>query len=239
MVNQHSATADLQRITEHLKTVESSPWRWMFYGDSVTHGAAHTDGWRSFPEIFAERLRWEIQLEPGFHSMALDIVINNAYSGWTTAELLEHYNTQIREFHPSFVSIMIGMNDMVRPGIPSIFEENLRKLVELIREDEAIPLLHTCNPIIPMTEAYQMRFDRMENYTEITCRIAADCDVLLVDNYAHWPKLETNPEELKKWLGEPIHPGGRGHLEIARLMLKVLGMDSETSGCLHPAGLLS
>src|SRR4029077_19894017 len=35
------------------------PLTWVFTGDSITHGALHTLGWRSYPEHFAERVRWE------------------------------------------------------------------------------------------------------------------------------------------------------------------------------------
>src|SRR5262245_38050003 len=37
------------------------PVTWVFTGDSITHGALHTRGWRSYPEHFAERVRWELK----------------------------------------------------------------------------------------------------------------------------------------------------------------------------------
>ena len=46
----------------------------MFTGDSITHGALHTMGWRSYPEHFAERVRWEL-------GRMRDIVINTGISG--------------------------------------------------------------------------------------------------------------------------------------------------------------
>ena len=49
------AQQDFEKISTHLKTNASAPWTWLFYGDSITHGAAHTHGFRAFPEIFAER----------------------------------------------------------------------------------------------------------------------------------------------------------------------------------------
>ena len=47
-------TAALNKIAEHIKNRGKQQWTWVFYGDSITHGAAHTHGWRSFMEI------WEI-----------------------------------------------------------------------------------------------------------------------------------------------------------------------------------
>src|SRR5690348_15954016 len=60
----------------------NQPVVWVFTGDSVTHGALHTSGWRSYPELFAERVRWEL------HRFR-DIVINSGVSGDTTGELLK------------------------------------------------------------------------------------------------------------------------------------------------------
>src|SRR6185369_10691115 len=49
---------------------------WVFTGDSITHGALHTLGWRSYPEHFAERVRWELK-------RMRDVVINTGISGDT------------------------------------------------------------------------------------------------------------------------------------------------------------
>ena len=55
------AEKDLEAIKKHIKREgEVSEWTWVFFGDSITHGALHTYGWRSFPEIFEERLRFEM-----------------------------------------------------------------------------------------------------------------------------------------------------------------------------------
>jgi lysophospholipase L1-like esterase len=40
---------------------KNKPITWVFVGDSITHGARHTNGWRSYSEHFAERMRWEMK----------------------------------------------------------------------------------------------------------------------------------------------------------------------------------
>ena len=35
--------------------------RWLAVGDSITHGAVHTNGWRSYPEHFNERVKFELR----------------------------------------------------------------------------------------------------------------------------------------------------------------------------------
>ena len=33
-----------------------APVKWLFTGDSITHGALHTIGWRDYTELFSERV---------------------------------------------------------------------------------------------------------------------------------------------------------------------------------------
>ena len=48
----------MQRIQQFLRSPE--PIKWIFDGDSITHGALHTVGWRDYTEHFTERLRYEM-----------------------------------------------------------------------------------------------------------------------------------------------------------------------------------
>ena len=51
-----------------------APVKWLFYGDSITHGARHTYGFRDYTELFAERVRFEL-------GRRLDVVLNTAVGG--------------------------------------------------------------------------------------------------------------------------------------------------------------
>ena len=55
---------------------DAPPLRWVFTGDSITHGAVHTYGWRDYTELFSERLRYEM-------GRRRDMVIKTGISGWT------------------------------------------------------------------------------------------------------------------------------------------------------------
>ena len=62
----------MQRIHKLLSSPK--PLKWLFYGDSITHGAFHTFGARDYTELFSERIRGEM-------TRAQDIVIKTALSG--------------------------------------------------------------------------------------------------------------------------------------------------------------
>ena len=219
---------DKARISDLLKEKEN-PLIWVFTGDSITHGAKHTHGFRSYPEIFAERIRWEL-------GRVRDVIVNTGISGNTTETILDDFDWRVKQFRPNVVSLMIGTNDCAK-GRVSIesFEKNLFLLVKNFRDANAIPVLHTPNIII--TEKDPSRSELSE-YVSVTRKVAAAEKVILVDNYRYWQEtLESNAGEkvYKDWLNDPLHPDGDGHSEIARLMFRELSIfDPAASTCGGP-----
>lgn len=219
---------DLDRISALLKE-KNPPVVWLFTGDSITHGAKHTHGYRSYPEVFAERIRWEL-------GRVRDVIINTGISGNTTKTILDDFDWRIKQFNPQVVSLMIGTNDCAKGRIPiEQFESNLYILVKRIRDLKAIPILHTPNIII--TEKDSTR-SALAEYVDVIRKVAEKEEVVLVDNYQYW--LDTHRGNsgvsvYKEWLNDPLHPDGEGHAQIARLMFKKLSIfDPKASTCGGP-----
>ena len=130
-------------LIQALLADESRSLTWVFTGDSITHGAKHTHGSRSYVEHFAERVRYEL-------GRGQDVVINTGLSGDKADGLLQHFESRVARFKPDVVSIMIGMNDCMR-GLDKReeFRNNLRQLVTRTRALGAVPMLHTQNTVEP------------------------------------------------------------------------------------------
>ena len=206
---------DLERIKELLK--KKDPLKWLFTGDSITAGVKHTQGYRSYPEIFGERIRWEM-------SRPRDVVINTAISGNTTQNILDDFNWRIEQFKPDVVSLMIGTNDCARKEMTKdIFEEQLNILLNKIRGAGAIPILHTPNIIIKKDAPE--RADLSE-YVKVIQKTAEKKSIVLVDNYTYWEETKNSAKTnvFKEWLNDPLHPNGTGHQQIARLLFKELSI---------------
>lgn len=225
--------ADLKKIADHISKKTKEPWTWVFYGDSITHGAAHTHGWRSFPEIFHERVRWEYHLSN-------DAVINSGASGNSTVDLLdkEQYQRRIKRYNPQVVFVLIGMNDTVRSKTkdPAVFRANLEELVKRLQNDKAIVVLQTINTVnvrLAWGEKhnYVQRFKALPTYNDIIRETAKKCSTILVDHDKHWRTNAADNKTLRAWLGEYIHPGAKGHLEMANLIFKTLNMYDPKSKC--------
>jgi lysophospholipase L1-like esterase len=220
-----SEEEELLKIKELMKG--KAPLKWVFSGDSITQGAKHTFGLRSYPEIFAERVRWEL-------GRVRDFVINTAISGNTSKDILNDFEWRIGQFKPNIVSVMVGTNDASEKNeiSLSLFRQNNLDLVNRIRESGAIPILQTPNTI-DITKA-QGR-ERIDKYISVTREIAQEKKVVLVDHFTYWnEKFNTiEKEELKKrWLNDELHPNGAGHVQMAHLLFRKLSIfDANSFTC--------
>ena len=223
---------DREKITDLLQ--KKDPLKWIFTGDSITAGVKHTHGNRSYPEVFSERLRWEMR-------RSRDQIINTGISGNTTRNIIEDFDWRIKQFNPSVVSLMIGTNDCAegRNVNLKLFKENLDSLINRIRTLGAIPILHTPNLII---EDKAPDRAKLSEYVEVIKQIAEDKKIILVDNWEYWKQANANTSQVKvfkDWLNDPLHPNGAGHSEIARLMFKELSIFNSadpTCGALYYEG---
>jgi lysophospholipase L1-like esterase len=210
------ATPDLEKIKNCL--AQKRPNIWVFTGDSITHGAKHTHGYRSYPEIFQERIRWEL-------GRVRDIVINSGISGNTAAQIRDDFDWRIGQFKPTVVSVMVGTNDCERSGMsPEVFKDNISELIGQIRDLGAIPVLHTPNPIIIRISPERKT---LPEYIPVLRALSAEEKIILIDNYEHWEKkMEEKSERkvFKKWLNDRLHPNQYGHQEIARLIFRQFGV---------------
>lgn len=205
---------DLQKLKAMLERKE--PNIWLFTGDSITHGAKHTHGFRSYPEVFQERIRWEI-------SRVRDFVINTGISGNAASNILSDFEWRVAQFSPHAVSVMIGTNDCAREGMTlELFRNYVSELISRILKVDAISILHTPNPII-LDKSPERR--TLPKYIPVLRELADQEKIVLIDNYRHWEQISQEKTEeyvFTNWLNDPLHPNQTGHQEIARLMFKTL-----------------
>jgi lysophospholipase L1-like esterase len=210
----------MERISAFLKSEE--PIKWLFYGDSITHGAVHTFGARDYTEHFDERVRFEM-------GRVTDVVINTAISGNTTRELLAGFDWRVRQFSPHVVFLMIGMNDCseTRHLPPEEFRENLHLLCAQLQEINALPVLQTTCPILPNTTPDREPY--FAEYMQIIRDVAEANNLPLIDHHQHW---EENRDKLYYWMSNHFHPNGDGHLAFAHTLFREMGIfDANSNVC--------
>jgi lysophospholipase L1-like esterase len=200
---------------EHIRELLSGkkPVNYLFYGDSITHGASHTAGFRDYTEHFRERIRWEMRRID-------DLVLNAAASGYTTRDLLWGFERVNSCFHPDLAFVMIGTNDCVKPDISiSKFEDNINLLSEKFAAIGTVLVLQTACPAIPK-HGYP-HDEKIPLFMEIIRKTANERNILLVDHYQFWAK---EPVRFIYWMADAIHPNAYGHIAMAQYLFKALGI---------------
>lgn len=213
------ASAGLAAVNHLIKGTQ--PVTWVFTGDSITHGALFTEGWRSFPEHFAERVRWELRR---FH----DVVINTGVCGERSGGLLKNLSSRVSRFRPDVVLILIGMNDALDgPEGRAGFRENLAEIAGRLREENVIPILQTPNLVYEAN--CQSRRD-LPAYVDVIQDVADRLEIPLIDHWRHWQARKADADGLLGWLqDQSIHPNYLGHREMARLICQSLGVFDPSS----------
>ena len=189
------------------------PVKWLFAGDSITHGAYHTIGWRDFTELFSERVRWELR-------RPRDIVIKTGISGWKITDLAGDLEWNVLQFDADVVAMKFGMNDCTlgEAGLET-FRATYMATIEAIQTRGAKVLLQTPNPVLDYVGA--PRGDWLAAYREAVLEIAATCRVPLIDHYDRWSTGETYGT-LQHWLVDGFHPNEYGHRALAQGIFEAL-----------------
>ena len=188
---------------------------WVFCGDSITHGALHTQGARDYVELVEERVRYEL-------ARPLHLFANTAISGNTTAHILDQFGHRVERFKPDAFSLMIGMNDSARIPIGN-FRNNLRQIVNRVREScGSDVLLHTCCAIHP--EQCRERAAYPE-FMDAVREAAAELATALIDHHAAWERTRLENRRLSdSWMANEFHPNEIGHWVFADRILKELNL---------------
>ncbi len=188
---------------------------WDVCGDSITHGALHTEGRRDYVELIAERVRYEL-------GRTMNLFINTGISGDTTAGILASLEHRVLRFQPNVFSLMIGMNDCT--GMPiEEFGENLDGIIKRVRAgSKAHVLLQTCCAIDPAPNPERLPYPK---FMEVVRRKAEQHRTALIDHHAQWEKVRLqNPKLFQSWMSDRIHPGALGHWVFAERILTDLGL---------------
>jgi len=210
-----------EKITDLL--AGETPIKWLFAGDSITHGAYHTFGHRDYPEHFAERVRWEMR-------RVRDHVITSAVSGWRITTIADDLEWSVLQYRPQVVSINVGMNDCVEgaEGVAK-FSRVYRNVLSRVRDDfDPALILHTPNTIVNKTGCARTH---LSLYADAIREISPEFGAILVDHEKDWQATQ-NREALMYWLSDEIHPNEYGHRAMAHTLFRELGIfDAESITC--------
>ena len=216
----------LPRIAE--KLAANQPVKIVCIGDSVTGVYYHTGGRRAYPEMAAVALE---QVYP----QAKMTVINAGISGHTTQDALKRLQTDVLDHKPDLVTVMFGLNDMVRVPLAD-YQANLKSIVEKCRGVGGEVLLCTPNAVI---ESDGRPTVKLIEYCAAMKETGQQLNIPVCDCYAaHAALRERDPLAWRLVMSDAIHPNMDGHkLNAVAICRSISGRDVSlrTAALLQPA----
>jgi lysophospholipase L1-like esterase len=214
------------KVSEEAKAIKI-----LTFGDSITEGVRYgVSKHETYTFYLGQLLKGSgFQVE----------MIREGVSGEDTDGALRRIERDVIQRKPDYVVIMYGTNDAfmdvqndetdTTPRIPlERYEENLRTMIRMLRENRIAPVLMTT---IPMGEFDILDLGiygendnnfKLKEYVEAVRRIAGEENLLLVDHFKRWSRLRELGKDINTLMTDGLHPNPEGNLIIAKSILKVL-----------------
>lgn len=203
--------------------LKTTSMRWLFIGDSITHGALHTFGYDSLPQLWEKYIR-------GDWGRRDDTVLNTGVSGATAGEFLERLDARYIPYADADVAVvMFGTNDCCFPDRISVglFKEQLRRIVGLAGSHGSRVVLRTPQP--QRADAGE-RKKALVPFVEAVREVALETGSILVDHFHNFSAMERDdPKRFLACMSDAIHPNAQGQYRMFREMAYAVDMVKDNS----------
>ena len=154
--------------------------RYVALGDSYTIGTS-----------VAVAERWPDQLVAALGPVALlDLVANVGVNGFTSADLIRDEMPVLAGLRPDFVTLLIGVNDVVQGVPPAIYAANVAAIVDellgLLPANRIVTIATPDYTVTPAGSDYgdpRRQHDAIVTANETMSRLAADRGITYVDTF--------------------------------------------------------
>ncbi|MBI3860333.1 MAG: PKD domain-containing protein [Planctomycetia bacterium] len=213
-VGQEEPSSALPELTKKLAAGQAV--KIVCLGDSVTGVYYHTGGRRAYPELIP------LALEKSYPGSKVTLV-NAGISGNSTIDALKRLQADVLDHKPDLVTVMFGLNDMVRVPIAE-YQANLKTIIERCRAAGAEVLLCTPNAVI---ESGGRPTAKLLEFCAAMKETGRELNVPVCDCYAtHAALRERDPLAWRLTLSDAIHPNMDGHkLTAAAIGRSISGQD--------------
>ncbi|WFB36966.1 SGNH/GDSL hydrolase family protein [Kiritimatiellota bacterium B12222] len=181
-------------------------------------------------EHFLSGMHWFEILDIGIkqtREVRKHICINSGVGGDTTVRALARFERDVALFKPDVTLVTLGLNDAnPTQGISTEdYKAHLITIVNQLRDLGSIPLLQTyyaCPPERVDPSRYAGFLQNMERTREV----AAELDVLLIDQLRRWELLRLNfPDLYAPLLEDHLHLNRHGNLLMGLELCRALHLD--------------
>jgi lysophospholipase L1-like esterase len=188
-------------------------FRYVALGDSYTIGTSEAEASR-FPNQLADRLA------------GLDLVANLGVNGYSSSDLVDRELPQLDALEPGFVTVLIGVNDVVR-GVPAeTYRANINAIFDFLLDRlPADRIVVVSTPDYTLTPAGASFGDPIQQraaiaeFNGIEQELAATRSIAFVDITGIANQVPEDPELVA---GDGLHPSGKQYAAWTALIAPVV-----------------
>jgi len=175
--------------------------RYVALGDSYTIGTALDDPAERWPDQLVARVP------------ALDVVANLGVNGFTSQDVIEVELPKLASLDPGFVSLLIGVNDVVQGVTEAVYERNAGLILdELLARLPANRVVSVATPdytVTPQGASYgdpRVQAAAIRRFNEVLAALAAARGIAFVDIHDISLRAASDRGLIA---GDGLHPSGR------------------------------
>ncbi|KLU65480.1 esterase TesA precursor [Desulfosporosinus acididurans] len=169
-------------------------------GDSITEGYPFSRQ-ESWVKYLAEELKCE--------------VINQGIKGDFTKGMLERFERDVLTYMPTHVIVLGGANDAYEEISLKQVSENFRRMIELSKKKNIIPILGLPTPsLLPEEERF------LEDYRKWLIEYAAKESILMIDFYSPF-RLRINAGQAAELFVDEVHPSKMGYAFMGEIASQI------------------
>ncbi len=183
------------------------------YGNSITNGykvGTTTRVDRPYPEVLQEMLRAH------FDNSFVE-VSNQGHNGWRSREALQNLEALVISQKPDLVILKFGINDAYSSVSKASFEQNMRQVVDLLKQYNIAVLLLRTSPINTPYEP------AVSSYATVLLSLAEEKKIAFFDLHtALLKRLDKENISLKSFLPDDVHLADEYYAWIAEAIFEFL-----------------
>jgi len=189
------------------KTEAQQTIRYVALGDSYTAGTGAKEG-QSWPILLTKHLKEK--------KVNIELVANPSENGRTTQGLIYYGLPIMDESRPTFVTLLIGVNDWIIKVDAISFQKNLEYIIEHIEKQlppksKLVLITLPDFSVTPSGKNYSHGRDvskGISEFNKIICSEADKHNLTIVDLFELSKKMGTNPD----WVSsDGLHPSAKGY----------------------------
>lgn len=198
----------------------------LFQGDSITDAGRNKDDFCNMGYGYAAMISsWFNAIYPEKKVT----FINKGISGNRAIDLEERWEEDCIDLQPSWISILIGVNDCWRrydsndPTSKESFKESYRVILQKCKENLESKII-LCEPfLLPFPEDRKKWREDLDPKIQAVRELAVEYQTLYLPLDGIFAQASTK-REAEFWAEDGVHPTQAGHALMAKAWLELLGM---------------